>query len=100
MDWIEAVCFDWAELVDGLSNDIDDAAECSLAHRDLDWKPCVLDNLATCEAVGAVHRNGPDHVFTQVLRNLQNKSVFESTDFESIQNGRQSSLELHVNHGT
>mmetsp|Transcript_51522 Transcript_51522/g.154011 ORF Transcript_51522/g.154011 Transcript_51522/m.154011 type:complete len:576 (-) Transcript_51522:12-1739(-) len=99
VDGVELLRLDRPELVDRLADDVDDAAERLLAHGDLDRGTRVLHLLPTSEAVCAIHCDGADHVFSQVLRHLQHQPVLETLHLQSIEDGRQSRVKLHVHHG-
>mmetsp|Transcript_51526 Transcript_51526/g.154029 ORF Transcript_51526/g.154029 Transcript_51526/m.154029 type:complete len:210 (-) Transcript_51526:163-792(-) len=99
VDGVELLRLDRPELVDRLADDVDDAAERLLAHGDLDRGTRVLHLLPTSEAVCAIHCDGADHVFSQVLRHLQHQPVLEALHLQSVEDGRQSRVKLHVHHG-
>mmetsp|Transcript_102262 Transcript_102262/g.266755 ORF Transcript_102262/g.266755 Transcript_102262/m.266755 type:complete len:210 (+) Transcript_102262:1012-1641(+) len=89
-----------AQLIDGLPDNVDDAAERLLTHRHLDGRTRVQHLLAASEAVGPVHGNGAHHVLTQVLGHLQHQAMLEALHLQRVQDGRQGALELHVHDGT
>jgi len=87
-------------LVDGLTNDVDDAAESLRADGHLNGGLSVDDGLATHETLGGVEGNGAHVVATQVLGDLKDETVLGAFDLKRIENGREFTLELDVNDGT
>jgi hypothetical protein len=65
---------DRAELVDGLTDDVEDAAEHSLPTGIMMGLPVSFTHAAD-EAVGGVHRDGAHHVLAEVLRDLEHEVV-------------------------
>ena len=54
-------------LVDGLTQDIEDAAQGAFAHGHRDWRTRVHGHHAAHQAVGAAHRHGADAVVAEQL---------------------------------
>ena len=59
----------------------------------------VDDFLAADEAVGAVHGDRANGVFTEVLRHFEDQRVVAVLRFERGQDGGQFAFELHVDDG-
>mmetsp|Transcript_2542 Transcript_2542/g.6973 ORF Transcript_2542/g.6973 Transcript_2542/m.6973 type:complete len:483 (-) Transcript_2542:25-1473(-) len=91
---------DGAALVDGLADNVDDAAEELRASRHHDGGAGVLDLLATHKTLGGVHSNGAHGVLTEMLGDLENQADRVPLDLKGVQNGRELAIELHVNDGT
>eukprot|EP00123_Amoebidium_parasiticum_P007880 comp18430_c0_seq1/m.19678 comp18430_c0_seq1/g.19678 ORF comp18430_c0_seq1/g.19678 comp18430_c0_seq1/m.19678 type:complete len:536 (+) comp18430_c0_seq1:33-1640(+) len=89
-----------AALVDGLTDDVDDAPKGGLTHGDADGRASILDLLAAYETLRTVHGNGAHGVLTQVLGDLEHEALAILLQLESRQNGRQLAIELHVHDGT
>merc|ERR1719188_2851292 len=62
VDGVEHVGLDRASLVDGLADDVDDAAEGAGADGHLDGGAGVVDGLTPDQPLGGVHGDGPDSV--------------------------------------
>mmetsp|Transcript_15176 Transcript_15176/g.40268 ORF Transcript_15176/g.40268 Transcript_15176/m.40268 type:complete len:554 (+) Transcript_15176:227-1888(+) len=99
VDRVELLGLDGAELVDGLANDVDDAAQSGLADRHRDGRAGVHHRLPAGQAVRAVHRDRAHNVLSQVLGDLQHEAVLEALHLERLQDRRQGALELHVDDG-
>ena len=63
------------QLINGLADDVDDAAEELVAHRHEDGGTYILHNLATLKALGGIHCNSADSVLAEMLCDLENKAV-------------------------
>lgn len=96
----ELVGVDGTTLIDGLTNDIDDAAESLGTDGHLNGGSRVHDGLATHETLSGVESDGTHVVATQVLGDLKNETVLGTFDLKRIENGREFTLELDVNDGT
>src|SRR6185312_1807398 len=59
----------------------------------------VADFLAANKAFGSVHGDGAHRGFAEMLGDFEHKPVTTVLGLDRIQNGRQMSLELHVNDG-
>jgi len=88
--------FDGTTLVDGLTDNINDSSKSLWADRDHDGVTRVDNFLTSDEALRGVESDGAHIVSAQVLRHLQDKTVFGALNFESVQNRGQCALELHV----
>ena len=92
-------------LVDRLADDIHDAAQHARAHRGLDRGAGVGHGLAARQALGRVHRDGADHVLTQVLGDFQNQGeglarlLVDVLGVQGVQDRRQVAVELNVDDG-
>ena len=100
MDGESLVSADGAALIDGLTNDVDDSAECLWADGHTDRVASVLDGLSTHETLCGVESDSSHVVSTQVLGDLENETMSSALYLESIENGRKFTLELHVDDST
>ena len=100
MDGEVLVSANWATLVDGLTDNVDDSAEGLRTDGHLDGIASVLDGLTTHETFSGVESDGTHVVATQMLGNLENESVLSALDFESIHDRGKFTFELHVDDGT
>ena len=91
---------DGSALVDGLANDIDNSSESFRAHGHQNGEAGVRNALASHETLGRVERNGAHVVAAQVLSDLEHEAVLGALDLESVEDGRESAIELHVHDGT
>eukprot|EP00967_Tisochrysis_lutea_P158178 scaffold322628_cov30-Tisochrysis_lutea.AAC.3 len=90
-----------APLVDRLADDVHDAAEHTIADRDLDRVLHVDHFLAANETLGGIHRNRADCVLAQVLRHLEHEADLVPGHLKCIEDGGQvAMLELHIDNGT
>ncbi len=87
---------DGACLVDGIADDVHDAAERLLADRHRDRIAGVLHGLAAHEAFRRVHGDGAHGVLAQMLGHLEHEARTAVIGLERVENGRQAALELHV----
>mmetsp|Transcript_8741 Transcript_8741/g.32960 ORF Transcript_8741/g.32960 Transcript_8741/m.32960 type:complete len:514 (-) Transcript_8741:27-1568(-) len=88
-------------LVDGLADDVDDAAKGRRADGHHDRVAGVLAGLSAHEALGGVHGDGAHRVLTQVLRDLEHEPRLALGDLhlQGVEDGRQLRVELNVHHG-
>ena len=102
MDGAQLHTLDGTTLVNGLANDVHDAAEGTLSNGDFDRCTRVNDLLATDETLSTVHGNGADRVLTEVSGDLEDETTtVEVNDLESVENGGEVlGLELDVDDGT
>ena len=106
VDRRRALRVDRAGLVDGLADDVEDAAEALGADRHRDRAAGVADFHAAHEAVGRVHRDGADRVLAEVLRDLEGEVVLlvrdaRVRDLQRVQDLRElAGRELDVDDGT
>ena len=91
---------DGAHLVDRLTDDVDDAAKSTGADGHLNGSASVNDTLASDETLSGVEGNGAHVVTTEMLGDLQHESAVDTLDLEGVENGRQVTLELHIDDGT
>merc|ERR1719376_1335729 len=91
---------DGAPLVNGLTDDVDDAAEGSGTHRDGDGGAHIMHGLPPDQTLGTVHSNGAHGALSQVLGHLQHQPGGATLHLKGVQDGRQVSVELHVHHST
>ena len=86
--------------VDGISDDVEHAAQGHLAHRDGDRRTRVHHLVAAAQAVGRVHGDGPDHAVAQILLDLQHQPAALAGDLQGIVGVREPSAgEGHVDDG-
>ena len=102
VDGGELNALDGTTLVNGLANDVHDAAESRGADGDTDGGTGVDDLLATDKTLGTVHGNGADRVLTEVGSDLEDETTtVEVDDLERVEDGREVfTLELDVDDGT
>jgi hypothetical protein len=93
---------DGPTLVNGLANDVHDAAEGSLADGDEDGRARVDDLLAPDETLRTVHGNGADGVLAEVGSDLKHEAAtVEVLDLKGVENlGKLLRVELDVDDGT
>ena len=75
MNMSKVLGVDGSALVDGFSDDVDDAAERGGSDWHLDGGAGISDRLATHNALSSVHSNSAHSVLTQVLRHFKNETV-------------------------
>ena len=100
VDRSELVSVDGATFVDGLSDDVDNAAESLRADGHHNGGLHVFDGLTTNQAFGRVKGNCAHVVATKMLGNFEDESVAGAFDLKGIQNRRQFTFKLHVDDGT
>lgn len=93
---------DRAALVDGLADDVHDAAKGCGTNRDGDRSTGINDLLATDKTLGTVHGNSAYRVFTEMGGNLEHEATaMEILNLESVQNWREVfAVELDIDNGT
>lgn len=96
MDGSEFVSSNGPFLVDGLTNNIDDSSESFGSYGDLNRIASVEYSLSSHKALSGVERNGSDVASTEMLSHLKNESVLSVLNLQGVKNGRQFSIELHV----
>ena len=99
MDGAQALGLDRAGFVDGLADDVDDAAERAGADRNPDRRAGIGDFLAADQTFGGVHRDGAHGGFAEMLGDFEHQAVAAVLGFDRVQNRRQMSFELHVDDG-
>ena len=97
MDGQELGGFDRALFVNGLSNDVHNSSQGLGTHRHHDGVASVGHTLASDETLGGVQGDGSNVVSSKMLGDLENESVFGSLHLEGVEDGREVSLELHIN---
>ncbi len=90
---------DGAALVNGLTDDVHDAAERFRADRHLDLGAGVGHFGAAHQTLGGVHGDGADHILAKVLRDLENEALVAVAGLERGENLRQFGVELNVDNG-
>lgn len=90
------VALDGALLVDGLTDDVQDAAEGAGADGDHDGSAGVLHLLASDETLGGLHTDGTDGVLTKVLSDLEHQAGSAGSDghLKGVQDGGKGAIEL------
>jgi len=91
---------DGATLIDGLSDDVHDAAQAALSDWDADGLLCVDHALTSYKTFCGIHGNGADCVLSQVLGDFEDETDLVALDLEGVEDGGQVAVELHVNDGT
>ncbi|MGY4300298.1 hypothetical protein ACVWXN_008393 [Bradyrhizobium sp. i1.4.4] len=99
VDGAETFGLDRAGFVDRLADDVHDAAERAVTHRNRDRLAGVGHFLAAHQTFGHVHRDRADGGLTEMLRNFQHEADVAVPGFQRIENGGQVALELHVDDG-
>src|SRR5260221_5217806 len=99
MDGAVAFRFDRPGFIDRLADHIHDAAKRARTQRHHDRVAGVSDFLTTDQTFGCIHRDGAHGEFAEMLRDLEHQTVAAVLRLERVENGRQMSLELHVDHG-
>ena len=100
MDRKVLVGTDGTTLIDGLTDNIDNATEALLADGDHNGVAHVHDGLATDEAFSGVKSNGAHVIATQMLGDLEHKAVVAFLNLKGIENGGERALELNVDDST
>lgn len=100
MDGSELVSVDGTTLIDRFTNNINDSAESFGTDGHQNRGTAVGNGLSTHKTLGRVKSNGSDVVATKMLGNLENESVGDTLNFESVKNWGKLSLKLHVDDGT
>ena len=91
---------DGATLIDGLTNNVDNAAKSLRTDRHLNGRVGVQNGLATHETLSGVESNGADVIATQVLGDLEHEARVGLLHLKGIENGGKGALELHIDDGT
>ena len=100
MDGEVLVGVDWASLVNGLTNDIDDTAESLGADGHLNGVASVLNGLSTHKTLSGVESDGTHVVATQMLGDLEDETVLGALDLKRVEDRRQIALEFDIDDGT
>ena len=88
MNGTELIGVDWATLIDGLTNHINDSSEGLRSDGDHDRALHVLDLLATDKTFSRVERNSAHVVTTEMLGNFEDETIVGALDLEGIENRR------------
>lgn len=100
MDGSELISIDGTSLVDGLTNNVDNTAEGLGTDGDENWVTSILNGLATDKTFSGVESDGSDVVTAEMLSDLEDESVLDTLNFESVENWGKLTFELHVDDGT
>jgi hypothetical protein len=84
VDWVFYFSVDGTSFIDWITNDVHDSAQSLRADWNTDWSTGIDDFLASDETLSGIHGNGSDSGVSQMLGHFENKSVFDSFDFEGI----------------
>jgi hypothetical protein len=87
-------------LINRLSNDVDDSAESLGTNGHENGLFDINDVLSTDETFSGVHSNSTHVVTTEMLGNLEDKTMAGALDLKSVENWRKFSLELDVDDGS
>ena len=96
----EFVSVDGAPLVNGITNDVDDAAESLITDRNTNRSSGIGDLLSTDQTFGTVHGNGPDGILSQMLGNLKYQPWRTVCHVQGVENLGEAFIELNVDDGT
>jgi hypothetical protein len=91
---------DGTTFVDGFTNNINDPAKSLGANGHENGVTGVHNGLSANQTFGGVEGDGSDVVAAQMLGNLEDESVSDALNFESVENRGKGSLELHIDDGT
>ena len=91
--------FDRTAFVDRITRHIEHATQRFRTNRHRDGATGVCDLLTADHAFGGVHGQGPNGVFTEVLRDLKDQAVALVLGFKGIQDRRKIAIELNVYDG-
>merc|ERR1719356_1105610 len=94
------VSWHWTPLINGISNNIDDATKCFRSNGNHNWVSSVIDNITTDQTLSTIHSNGSDSVLSKMLGNLQDELWRSVLNNKGVKNFGKSILELYVNDGT
>merc|ERR1719245_791611 len=78
--------------------DIHDPAKDFFTDWNLDRYSSVLHQMPSLEPLCGSHRNGPDGVAAQVLRDFKHQARLPTDHFQSIENFGKATIKLHINH--
>ena len=100
MDGVSLFGGDGSSLVDGITDDVHDPAQGLRADGNTDGRSGVDHILAADESLGGIHSDGPHPRVSEMLSDLEDKSVLHSLNLKSVENGRNLPLKLHINDST
>jgi hypothetical protein len=100
VDGAELGGVDGTTFVNGLANNVDDAAESLGTDGNHDGVSSVGDGLSTDKTLSGVHSDGADVVSTQMLGDLEDEHLVSLVNLQGIQNGGKGALEPNVDDST
>jgi hypothetical protein len=100
VNWSVLISLDGTTLIDGLTNNIDDSSEGLGTDGYQNGGADIADTLSSNETLSGIKGNGTDVVSTEMLGDLENKSVGAILNLKGIQNWGKLALELHIDDGT
>merc|ERR1719498_167878 len=100
MDWKELISLNWALLVDGLTNDVDDSTKGLGADWHSNWIASVSNLLTSNETLSGVEGDGSHVVATKMLSDLEDESVVDTLHLKGVEDRWKVALELHIDDGT
>jgi hypothetical protein len=89
-----------ATLIDGVSDDVDDATEGFGSDGDHDGVSCVEDGLASDKTLGTIHSDGPDGVLSEMLGNFEDELGDMVLHNKGVEDFGESIIELDIHNGT
>lgn len=96
MDGIFCFGVNWTSLIDRISDDIHNSSERFWSYRNTDRCSSIINLLTSDQSFGGIHSNGSNSGVAQMLRNLKNKTMINSLNFECIKNRWDFSFELDI----
>ena len=100
MDGPEFVGANRTTLIDGLTNDVDDATEGLGTDGHANGITSVIHGLATHKTLSGVEGNGAHVVATQVLGGLKDETVSSALNLKSVENRRKRTFKFDIDDGT
>ena len=100
MDGSELGSVDGTALVNGVTDHIDNSSQGFRTDGDENGCTSVVDGLTSDETVSGVQGDGSHVVTTEMLSDLEHETVLSAVDLEGVENGGESTIELHVDDGT
>lgn len=100
MDGSVLISLDGTSLVDGLTNNVDNTAEGLGTDGYKNWVAGIINGLATDKTFSGVKSDSSDVVTAEMLSDLEDESVLDTFNFESVKNWGKLTFELHVDDGT
>ena len=99
VDRAHVLTLDRTHFVDRLADHVHDAAERAGSDRHPDRAAGVVDLLAADQPLGGIHGDGAHRGFAEMLGDFEHQAVAAVLGLDRVQNGRQVTLELHVDDG-